>query len=740
MRVRALCFGLLLLVACACPTLAQDAAPAATSETAATPLTLVVEGTEAIRWRLGAMIAAFPDVPYALLSISDRLTDARDPAQILSLLLGMAGILAAGAVAEAAFRRLFVPIGIRSEDADRPPGDFGKLALLALTAVIDVLALAVFAIVGGLAFLVVQPEGAFARKAFWAVFLAILGVRIVAILTRMVLAPWRPVLRLPRLDDAAARSLYRWLRTLAILIFGCATLSLLSTAVGLPEPLEAAVGFVLHWALTGVLLLFIWRQRSTIGRLLVINPVAGSRSRAARYLARNAHVLMGCVLVGMNLISSGSRLLTGHSQVKENLATLALLAALPALDGLLRIVVRWLVPPPELASHTIVEKAAIPPATTPPVDAVTATDARMPETLATRPEGGAGTGDFAPVIIRNMRIALAVLAVLLLDWIWGINLEQVAAGSLGARIAGSLFDIIVTLIIASAVWGVVSTAIMRHAPQDGLDALAEIEGEGGGTGLTRLQTLLPLFRKFLLVVLITLVGMIIVSSLGINIGPLLAGAGVVGIAIGFGAQTLVRDIFSGIFFLIDDAFRIGEYIDVGFAKGTVERISIRSLRLRHHLGQIHTIPFGAIRNITNFSRDWVIMKLELRLPADTDLEKVRKLVKGLGQEMLAHPEYGSQFLQPLKSQGVHRMDDDAFIVRVKFMAKPGEQFVLRREVYRRVQELFRQHGIHFAPRRVIVDAAGGADETQMAAAAAGVVTAVSSTPAAGRPRASAGSG
>lgn len=97
------------------------------------------------------------------------------------------------------------------------------------------------------------------------------------------------------------------------------------------------------------------------------------------------------------------------------------------------------------------------------------------------------------------------------------------------------------------------------------------------------------------------------------------------------------------------------------------------------------------------------MKLELRLPFDTDLERVRKLVKGVGRDMLADPELGPNFLQPLKSQGVHRMDDSAFIIRVKFMAKPGEQFILRREVYRRLQEAFYANGLRFAPRRVIVD-------------------------------------
>jgi small-conductance mechanosensitive channel len=211
--------------------------------------------------------------------------------------------------------------------------------------------------------------------------------------------------------------------------------------------------------------------------------------------------------------------------------------------------------------------------------------------------------------------------------------------------------------------------------------------------------------------------MIVLSELGVNIGPLIAGAGIVGLAVGFGAQTLVKDILSGLFFLIDDAFRVGEYIDVGEVRGMVEHISIRSLRLRHHRGPVHTIPFGEIHHLTNYSRDWAIMKLELRVPFDTDIEKVRKIIKKVGQELMEHDVHGPNFLQPVKSQGVNRMDDSAFIIRVKFMTKPGEQFVLRRVVFSRIQEVFAENGIQFAPRRVIVDT-GDASPAAAGAAAA----------------------
>jgi len=115
------------------------------------------------------------------------------------------------------------------------------------------------------------------------------------------------------------------------------------------------------------------------------------------------------------------------------------------------------------------------------------------------------------------------------------------------------------------------------------------------------------------------------TSLGINITPLIACASVVGLAISFGSQSLVRDIVSGIFYLADDAFRVGEYIDCGKAKGTVEGFTVRSLRLRHQNGQIHTIPFGQLGQITNFSRDWATLKFNLRFARDTDVEQLRKV-------------------------------------------------------------------------------------------------------------------
>ena len=192
------------------------------------------------------------------------------------------------------------------------------------------------------------------------------------------------------------------------------------------------------------------------------------------------------------------------------------------------------------------------------------------------------------------------------------------------------------------------------------------------------------------------------GALGLDITPLLAGAGILGLAIGFGAQKLVSDIVGGIFFLIDDAFRVGEYVDVGGTTGTVEKISIRSMQLRHHRGPVHTIPYGEIQKLTNYSRDWVIMKLKFTVPFDTDPNKVKKIFKKIGAEMMEDETHKDGFLQPFKSQGVFDFDDVGMIIRGKFMAKPGKQFTLRKEIFNRVKASFKENGIDFARREVRV--------------------------------------
>ena len=127
-----------------------------------------------------------------------------------------------------------------------------------------------------------------------------------------------------------------------------------------------------------------------------------------------------------------------------------------------------------------------------------------------------------------------------------------------------------------------------------------------------------------------------------------------------------------------------------------------TIAARHHRGMLQTIPFGDMQSVTNYSRDYIIMKLEFRVRYDTDVEKVRKIIKRMNAEIQGDEELSHGLLSKIKSQGVREMDDSAMIMRVKFKAIPGEQFVLRREVYRRLQEAFQKGGIEFAHRNVTV--------------------------------------
>lgn len=309
---------------------------------------------------------------------------------------------------------------------------------------------------------------------------------------------------------------------------------------------------------------------------------------------------------------------------------------------------------------------------------------------------------YRPIVRRLARIALIVLAIIALGAAWGVNIFTLSeAPTLAGRIAGIALDIIVVVLMADLVWTWAKTAIDRRLA----DYVPPDPGQAPGPE-ARMATLLPIFRKILLATVIIMVGLTVLSSLGINVGPLLAGAGIVGIAIGFGAQALVKDIVSGIFFLLDDAFRIGEYIEMDNLRGTVESMSLRSLRVRHHRGAVHTIPFGELKSLTNYSRDWVIMKLEFRVPFETDLKLIKKIIKQVGAELKENEAYGHHLIEPLKSQGVRRMEEFNMVIGVKFMARPGAQWLIRRDAYQKVRDAFEKNGINFAQRNVKVEVIG----------------------------------
>jgi small-conductance mechanosensitive channel len=316
-------------------------------------------------------------------------------------------------------------------------------------------------------------------------------------------------------------------------------------------------------------------------------------------------------------------------------------------------------------------------------------------------------------IIRHcINVALWLGAAAILVELWVVDLARIFPSEGWASYRGSLWSAAATIYVAYVLCRVVFMHTERHIRP----AIQAVPSNEPAPIASRLQTVLPLMRVFILITIALLAGLIALSNLGVNTTSLIAGASIFGLAISFGSQSLVRDIVSGIFFMADDAFRIGEYIDTGRLRGTVEGMSIRSLRLRHQNGQIHVIPFGQIQHVTNFSRDWTTVKFNLRLAHEADVEQVRKAVKQIGIEMMGDAELGPELIAPLKLQGVTDIDPNALVVRLKFTARPVQPTFVYRAALKRIHKVFREKGIEFSNPTVYVQArpAPGAPEEESA--------------------------
>jgi small-conductance mechanosensitive channel len=315
---------------------------------------------------------------------------------------------------------------------------------------------------------------------------------------------------------------------------------------------------------------------------------------------------------------------------------------------------------------------------------------------------------------RGLRAGLIIGALALLGWGWGIDLESMAAReTMMTRMAHGALSAVAILLIANFVWHVAKAAIdikLAETVDPGLPNTPEARRRA------RLRTLLPIFRNILFVVVIVAALMMALAAMGVEIGPLIAAASFVGVAIGFGAQGFVRDVIAGMFYLLDDAFRVGEYILSGNYKGTVEGFSIRSVRLRHQRGPIYTVPFALLGAVQNQSRDWVIDKLTIGITYDSDIDLARKLIKQIGLELAEEPEFKPLILEPLKMQGVDAFGDYAVQIRMKMMTLPGENFVIRRTALARIKKAFDANGVKFA--FPTVQLAGGAGELAAPATAA----------------------
>lgn len=635
---------------------------------------MVEENAGMVRERLGEFKDAFVALPVTLREVLAKLDDPDGPSVLLLVGALVVGALVVGWLAERIYdfalrhyrKRLVPPIA----------ETFSARAFrLAVGLALDLVGIAVFALAFLALFLALWQGHGLRRIAILEFLIAVVAVRITWLVAEFLLAGGAHRERLLPFADLPARRLRRFAVALAGLWGLSNCLRAILAGGGASEPTLDLLLFFTSVVGLAIVLWTVWNVRAPIAGLIrgngVPNAVAGRLADLWPIFATAFFVVI--VVARVFDIISGIPVSSG-----AGILSVLLVVGLPIVD---------------MAMCRAVAAAASAPAS------------------ASSPVPGF-VAAYEPVFRRAIHIVVTVAGLLLLAHLWDVNLFAMAQASMGGKISSSLFGVCIVLLLAYLSWEVAKTAIDRRLQAEG-NAQADVPA-------SRLRTLLPLLRLLILITIVVMATMSFLAALGVDILPLLAGASVVGVAIGFGSQTLVRDVVSGAFFLMDDAFRLGEYIEVGQDKGVVEKINVRSVFLRHHRGALNILPYGEIKRLRNTSRDWIVHVMEFRLTYDTNIQQVKKILKKIGEELAADPDYAADMLQPLKSQGVMATEDSAIVVRAKFTAKPGSTaFMVRRVAYDKIITAFRAAGIKFAHREVTVNVPQGQLSAETANAVAG---------------------
>lgn len=290
---------------------------------------------------------------------------------------------------------------------------------------------------------------------------------------------------------------------------------------------------------------------------------------------------------------------------------------------------------------------------------------------------------YVPHLLSGARALISLIALSAFLEVWGIQLSAFFASENGQVLIRAIASIIVVGGGAIALTEIISLSVERR--------LHVLESNGALTG--RERTLLPLLRRALVIVIAVLAVFVILSEIGVNITPLLAGASIIGLAIGFGSQSLVKDVISGIFLLIEDTLNVGDYVDVGGKSGTVEALSIRTLLLRDVAGDLHTIPFGTVDVITNMTKDYAYALVDVGISYREDSDAVMKLLQEIGTELAEDEAFKDGVAGPFEVFGVQDLADSSVNIRTRLKTKAGRQWSIRREFLRRVKRRFDAEGI-----------------------------------------------
>nr|WP_283101655.1 mechanosensitive ion channel domain-containing protein [Halomonas populi] len=291
---------------------------------------------------------------------------------------------------------------------------------------------------------------------------------------------------------------------------------------------------------------------------------------------------------------------------------------------------------------------------------------------------------YIPNALRFIRFVILAIVVMLVLNVWGVfNLAAWYASDLGRTIVGRTISVAVILMLAVTAWLALASLIEHKLNPE----------TGTGEPDPRAKTLLSLFRNALAIALVTMTLMIVLAQVGINIGPLIAGAGVLGLAIGFGAQRLVQDIITGIFIQIENAMNTGDVVTAGGITGTAERLSIRSVGIRDLSGTYHIVPFSSVDTVSNFMRDFGYHVGEYGIAYRENIDEAIIALREAFDELAADEEHKMNIVAPLEVAGVVALGNSSVNIRVRIKAKPGTHWGIGRAYNRLVKLHFDAKGI-----------------------------------------------
>ncbi|SDG06666.1 Small-conductance mechanosensitive channel [Limimonas halophila] len=621
--------------------------------------------------QLDSAAATAAAVPGAVAGLAAKASDPAVLRQWAEMLVRLVVTLAAGALASwIAARLLRRP---RHALADRLAAGLGLRALYLLgRTLLDLVPIAAFA---GVAYAVLPALGPGPGTRLVALTLvnAHVLVALVLVAARFLLVPHAPALRLVPLSDEGAHSLYRWARgfvQLAVYGFFLLEAALL---LGLPAPAQGVLMKLLGLGLTVIAVRFVLRHRGEVAAVLRREPgESGERRRLPRVRVPQAvgmvrarladvwHLLASLVVVALYL--------TWALEVPGGFAFLARALALTLL-----VVVG--------AQLAVRGGAAL-------IVRLFRSTERFADRVPGLPQRAAR---YEGPVRRLITGVIAVLAVLAVLHAWGLGSLAWLTSDHGSALVANLVSIALIVAGTFVAWEVASILIERSLSR---------ESETGAS--TRKQTLLPLVHNVVRIALTVIAAMIVLSQIGLDIGPLLAGAGVIGLAVGFGAQALVKDVITGGFLLMENALSVGDWIEAGGHAGEVERLTIRTVTLRDLAGTVHVLPFSDVTSVTNYNRGYGYALIDAGVAYRERTEEVVRLLHRVADELRNDPEWSPFILGELEVFGLNNLGDSAVEIRVRMKTRPLKQFAVKRAFLERMKRVFDENGVEIPfPHRTL---------------------------------------